>query len=81
MCTEKPVLNASFQDLRLKTPYTQHEFLALNTNLSSFSKKTDAKIYLVLFTDNWLFGIHIKFILFENKTKVCKWLMLDVKTK
>ena len=29
---------------RLKIHYTQHEFLALNTYLSSFSKKSDAKI-------------------------------------
>ena len=31
---------------KLKIPYTQHEFLALNMYLSSFSKKTNAKIYI-----------------------------------
>ena len=32
--------------LRLIILYTQHNFLALNTYLSSFSKKSDAKIYI-----------------------------------
>ena len=30
---------------RVKMSYTQHEILALNTYLSSFSKKSDDKIY------------------------------------
>ena len=34
--------------LRLKIPYTQHEFIALNIYSSSYSKKSDAKIYIVL---------------------------------
>ena len=32
-------------DIRLKIPYTQHEFLPFNMYLLSFSKKSDAKIY------------------------------------
>ena len=43
ICFEKKTINTSM----LKIPCTQHEFLALNTYLSSFSKKkTDAKIYI-----------------------------------
>ena len=53
LCTGKLVLNASFQDFWCRNihnhliPYTQHEFLALNTYLSSASKKSDAKIYIL----------------------------------
>ena len=37
--------------LRLKIPYTQHKFKALNTYLLSFLKKLDAKIYIFLSPD------------------------------
>ena len=40
-CIENPVLNA-----RLKIRYIQHKLLAINIYLSSFSKKSDAKIYI-----------------------------------
>ena len=30
----------------LEIPYTQHEFLALNSYLQSVSKKSDAEIYI-----------------------------------
>ena len=59
MCTEKPDLIASFQDLWCKSSSDlfgekndkyvfKGKYLALNTYLSSFSNKSDAKIYIIL---------------------------------
>ena len=55
MCSEKPILNESFQDflstnintyLKAKIPNTQYEFLALNTYLSSFVSNQMLKLYI-----------------------------------
>ena len=47
--------------LKLKIPYTQHEFLALNTYLSSFSKKT--QMY-------FLYNFHFSLIYFNWKLNI-----------
>ena len=78
LCTEKTVLNASFQDFWctsinnhlfcfeknenyvLKIPYMRHEFLALNTYLSSFSKKKQMLKYTIFYWSCWshfIFGL------------------------
>ena len=93
LCTEKPVLNASFQYflcknitnhlnsmntyLKAKIPYTQHEFLALNTYLSSFSKKSDDKIFIV-YQKALIRTFHISFWL---KNNLCEFTPLEHKFK